>query len=181
MGKKTISAGQVVANAQGLAHGDNQFDGYCAAYSQEAILGRSGLYDDAAQWQEVSRQKGWLNTTKQAPAGVPVFFNTSNPAKHVAISAGNGYVYSTGINGKIKKVKQSYFGNSYAGWTSGIGGRRGVSAKFIDYKDTGSKGAIISQANVSRGSSNGFKAGAVGSSPKLPGNIAAESFIPKVF
>lgn len=153
---RTINSADVLARTKNLAKGNEQYDEMCAQFTQLAVLGRDAMYADAKQWQDISRQRGALNTTKQAPAGVPVFFNTSNPHKHVAVSAGGGYVYSTGIGGKIKKVPQSYFGNTYAGWTSAIGGRNGAKLQYINYKKTGTP------AKVSKGSSSAFTSGALG-------------------
>jgi hypothetical protein len=178
MGNKAINAVDVLGRVQGLQQGNNQFDGYCDQFAESAVAGRIGIYGDAKEYQDWARKQKALNTTTYAPAGVPVFFNTSNPHKHVAVSAGSGYVYSTGIGGKIKKVKQDYFGG-YAGWTSAIKGK-GNSVDYIDYKSTGAKGALIPAASVSRGSAAGFAEGAVGSGVKLPTNIGADSYIPRV-
>jgi hypothetical protein len=149
---RTISYRDVVSRAEHLSHGDNQFHKYCDQYSENAVTGHGGIYDTAKQWQDQARNKGWLNTKKQAPAGVPVFFNTSNPDRHVAISAGNGMIWSTDGNGqRIGKVPQGNFGG-YAGWTSAVGGRHGYPVQFINYDKSSAppiKRGIVSMGNPS--------------------------------
>jgi hypothetical protein len=145
----TINANQVLSRAQHLAHGDNQFSEYCDQYVENAITGHGGIYDTAKQWQDQARSKGWLNSTKQAPAGVPVFFNTSNPDRHVAISAGNGMIWSTDAQGtRIGKVPQSRFGG-YAGWTSAVGGRHGYPMQFVNYNKGASTAPIKASPKIS--------------------------------
>ena len=62
--------------------------------------------------------------TSIPPAGAAVYWGTSNPAGHVALSAGNGYVYTTDFcsAGKVCKVPISQvtqgWGATYLGWSS---------------------------------------------------------------
>jgi hypothetical protein len=147
---RTINAGDVLRRAEHLSHGGNQFSKYCAQYAENAVTGGAGLYNRALDWQNEARKLDALNTTKQAPAGVPVFFNTSNPAKHVAISAGNGMIWSTdGAGNRIAKVPQSRFGG-YAGWTSMVGGRG--ERQYINYSKDGLKalGSAVASGTSSR-------------------------------
>lgn len=63
------------------------------------------------------------------PAGVPVWW-TNGGAGHVALSAGNGFCYSTDIlrEGKVDKVRIGFiterWGQHYRGWSEDINGVR---------------------------------------------------------
>lgn len=77
---------------------------------------------------------GWSNAKKRTstsdansiPAGVPVWFRTSTSNWHVALSAGNGYCYSTDVGGSGKvgyigiNALCKAWGISLLGWSADI-------------------------------------------------------------
>jgi hypothetical protein len=125
-------------------HDDHvDYAGHCDRYSEFSVLGHGGVYDTAKDWQNYARQQKHLYTTAP-PAGVPVFYNTSNPARHVTISAGGGYVWTTGNSGeRIKKVRydQVYGGAPYAGWSDVVQGSKGAKEPTYIQYDTKTVGS----------------------------------------
>lgn len=79
-----------------------------------------------ASWNEVPKGAQYTGTP---PAGVPVFFSTGHPAGHVALSAGDGAVWTTdlapdgsSVPGQVRLVTiadiQKHWGATYLGWTN---------------------------------------------------------------
>ena len=96
-------------------NGRTDYEGLCEKAVENAF-GTSGRYATArANWNARSQQQPYTS----APRGSLVFYNTSS-AGHVAISLGNGKVYSTSAGGRIGIVSISYFQNplgwAYAPW-----------------------------------------------------------------
>ncbi|WP_430791584.1 NlpC/P60 family protein, partial [Actinoplanes sp. G11-F43] len=91
-------------------NGRTDLEGKCELAVENAF-GTSGRYATArANWNARSQQQTYTN----APRGSLVFYNTS-AAGHVAISLGNGRVYSTSAGGRVGIVSISYFQNPL-GW-----------------------------------------------------------------
>lgn len=92
-------------------------------------LGMAPKYGTAqAEWDAAlaqSKHTFWI-----PPVGVPVHFRTSNSAGHVALSAGDGYIYSTDYPhaGDVSKVLikelESAWGATYEGWLDECEGHR---------------------------------------------------------
>jgi hypothetical protein len=133
---------QVVANADPTGknfkvHDTNNtepnYSGHCQRYGEYSVLGHGGVYGGAIDWEKYSQdQKHFF--TGDAPAGVPVFYDTKNPNRHVTISAGNGYVWTTGENGApITKVKASDLYGGPAGWSDIVQGKAGGDPEYIKY------------------------------------------------
>lgn len=65
--------------------------------------------------------KGLISTSKQIPAGALVYFNSSDPAGHIAIYAGNGQAFSNDYvrPGCIDLTPMSRMGGNgkYLGWS----------------------------------------------------------------
>jgi len=96
--------------------GRTNYEGKCELAVENAF-GTSGRYATArANWNARSQQQPYTS----APRGSLVFYNTS-AAGHVAISLGNGKVYSSSaVGGRIGIVPITYFQNplgwGYAAW-----------------------------------------------------------------
>lgn len=76
-----------------------------------------------SSWIEAGGSKGVNTHTKlAAPANVPVYYKGSNPAGHIALSAGHGMVWSSDIirDGKIDLTSSQHieakWGMKYLGW-----------------------------------------------------------------
>jgi hypothetical protein len=93
-------------------NGRTNLEGKCELAVENAF-GTSGRYTTArANWNARAQQQPYTS----APRGSLVFYNTS-AAGHVAISLGNGKVYSTSAGGRIGIVGISYFQNPL-GWAN---------------------------------------------------------------
>ena len=95
--------------------GRTNYEGRCELAVENAF-GTSGRYATArANWNDRSQQQQYTD----APRGTLVFYNTSS-AGHVAISLGNGRIYSSSAGGRIGIEPISYFPNplgwAYAPW-----------------------------------------------------------------
>lgn len=132
--------------------------GMCAQFVQESILGgKSGNYDDAKEFYNWAKDKKWLKTSAP-PAGVPVFYK-GREFGHTAISAGNGYVYTTDAQGnKVGKVPyDKVWGGTgsgeYLGWTGNIRTDRKGGFTHINYdplSDYASPGGTVTSVNSAK-------------------------------
>jgi len=140
---KTITARAAHANGQSHDHG------LCQTFGESSILGHTGVYNTAKEYNDWAKKQGssHYNTDTPPPAGVPVFYagNADTQQGHVAVSAGGGYVYSTDANGdRVGKVRYDQLwggkgSGKYLGWSDAIQGKRGGSAQYIKY-DTSTVG-----------------------------------------
>lgn len=97
---------------------------YCLIFARSAF-GVAAQYPDAATaWSQAAFKHGTAGTP---PAAVPVWWTGGTHGYgHVAVSAGNGYCYSTDIlrHGKVDKVPITRinlsWGLTYKGWTEDI-------------------------------------------------------------
>lgn len=124
-----------------LQVGSDEFTEHCDKYVENSILGHTGVYDSAKQYYNWAKNRNWVKTTVP-PAGVAVFYagNADNGYGHVALSAGNGYVYSTDVNGnntgqvRYDKLWGGTGSGEYLGWTSAIKTKRnGGDVAYVDY------------------------------------------------
>lgn len=106
------------------ASASRNWTGYCLIFVR-TTLGVSSRYPSAENAYWNSRYK--MGTSHTAPAGVPIWW-TNGRYGHVALSAGDGYCWSTDIlrTGKVDKVSIDYitrsWGQTYRGWTRDING-----------------------------------------------------------
>jgi len=123
--------------------GNTNRSNWCAQWVQESLLGgKSGNYDNATQWYNESAKKNWLKTTAP-PAGVPVFYagNATTGDGHVAISAGNGFVYTTDATGtgtatgkvRYDKLWGGTGSGKYLGWTGNVRTNRDGGYAHVNY------------------------------------------------
>jgi hypothetical protein len=116
--------------------------GHCGRYGEFSVLNHGGVYDGAVNWKDYAKEQNRLHSGS-APAGTAVFYDTDSPYEHVTISAGNGYVWTTGGQGQpIRKVKANevYGGAKPFGWTDVVQGSKGGDPTYIQY-DTTTAGA----------------------------------------
>jgi hypothetical protein len=116
--------------------------GHCGRYGEFSVLNHGGVYDGAVNWKDYAKEQNRLYSGS-APAGTAVFYDTDSPYEHVTISAGNGYVWTTGgRNQPIRKVKANevYGGAKPFGWTDVVQGSKGGDPTYIQY-DTTTAGA----------------------------------------
>jgi hypothetical protein len=116
--------------------------GHCGRYGEFSVLNHGGVYDGAINWKDYAKEQNRLYPGS-APAGTAVFYDTDSPYEHVTISAGNGYVWTTGQEGQpIRKVKANevYDGAKPFGWTDVVQGKKGGDPTYIQY-DTTTAGA----------------------------------------
>lgn len=109
------------------------------------------------------------NTDPSPPVGVPVFFSTSNPAGHVALSAGDGYVWSTDIGpqgnapGQVRLVSiqtiESTWGAQYLGWADELNDRPIDASTGTPVSEQSSASSVTDKL----GGAAGAVSGAVGS------------------
>jgi cell wall-associated NlpC family hydrolase len=96
-------------------NGRTDYEGKCELAVENAF-GTSGKYRTArANWNDRVQQQPYTS----APRGSLVFYNTSADG-HVAISIGNGKIYSSSVGGRLGIASISYFPNplgwAYAPW-----------------------------------------------------------------
>jgi len=124
-----------------LQVGSDEFSRYCQKYVENSILDHGGVYDSASDYLNWAKDRNAVKMTAP-PAGVPVFYagSANNDYGHVAISAGDGYIYSTDAQGhNTGKVKYDELwggtgSGKYLGWTSVIRNNRdGGDVSYIDY------------------------------------------------
>lgn len=108
-----------------LAWGKNQVGNYgwrrkCLGFVRQCWgIAASGI-DDAADGYALTKYR---HTDKTPPPGAPVWFDGPTVQDHVALSVGNGYVYSNDViePGRIDKVKINTildrWNCSYRGWS----------------------------------------------------------------
>jgi hypothetical protein len=175
---ETLDPSNAVAFAE--KHGGHyDYDGYCSRFTENALTGHGGVYDSAKDWYNASVKNKVVNTTKLPPAGAAVFYQGDPENGHVAVSAGGGYVWSTGVKGKVQKVRydQLWGGNgsgTYLGWTSKVGGKY-VGVDRSNLKPLGSpistpKVDPVTRARAVKTSSRaqGFSDAAAASSASMP-------------
>ena len=88
-------------------------DGHCEL-AVETSFGRIGAFPSATATYLYAKNKGYLRTSGTPPKGASVFYNTS-AAGHIALSTGDGHVWSTSVGHGIGNVGYTYFQN-YRGW-----------------------------------------------------------------
>ena len=88
-------------------------NGHCEV-AVETSFGRIGAFPTATATYTYAKNKGYLRTTGTPPKGASVFYNTSADG-HIALSTGDGNVWSTSVGAGIGKVRYTYFQN-YRGW-----------------------------------------------------------------
>ena len=112
--------------------GTKAYNDMCQKFVENAY-GRSGVYSSAKAAYNDAAKKGTLQTGTLPPAGAAVYFQGNKKYGHVAISAGNGYMISSGIGGKVQKVKINDLSKmwgakgSYLGWSDPSGSLKGGS------------------------------------------------------
>jgi hypothetical protein len=144
--------------------GKNDYDHYCERFFENAY-GKTGNYASARDYYNSAAKSNTLQTGTIPPAGAAVFFRGNPQFGHIALSAGNGYVISSGIGGKVEKVKISDMGKlwgaegAYTGWADPVGGLKGT-GKYVASADTGSTGSTGSTGGTRRSMFNLGNAGA---------------------
>jgi len=138
------------AHWNGLPH-DSEM---CDAYTQESILGHSGVYGSAKEHYNTVLKRGTVYTSAP-PAGVSVFYKGSEFG-HAAVSAGGGYVYSTDINGNrigkvpYNKVWGGHGAGQFLGWSPDIQTRKGGGWTHVNYdRSTVGKAPRVAVATAS--------------------------------
>lgn len=125
--------------------------GLCLKFARMAAGGPGGQYDANAGW-AAARYKHRGDRT--APRGSIVWYAGGNHG-HVAVSAGNGDIYSTDIvtRGQVDQVPlgrpESKWGQTYRGWTEDVNGVH-IAGLGRPVADTGSGGtsAVTSRTNI---------------------------------
>ena len=156
-----------VYDAQGKHHG------YCEKFFEHAY-GKSGLYGSARDNYTASVKNKSVQNGTLPPAGAAVYFSGNPKYGHVTLSAGNGYVYSNSIGGKVAKIKISDLSKKW-----------GSEGKYLGWSDpmkAGLKGGAAWSPTTS-GSSVGASSGTTSTASRQfsGGNITSSVGIPKVF
>lgn len=105
----TAGKGYDVAGALKFAEehvGTNAYDHMCEK-SVENAYGKTGVFPSARDAYLTASHSGSLRNDPVPPAGAMVYLKGNKTYGHVALSAGDGYIYSSGIGGKYEKVKLS--------------------------------------------------------------------------
>ena len=159
-----------VYDAQGKHHG------YCEKFFENAY-GKSGVYGSAKQNYTSAVKNKSIQSGTLPPAGAAVYFSGNPQNGHVTLSAGNGYVYSNSINGKVSKLKISDLSKKW-----------GAEGKYLGWSDpmkAGLKGGA--SWSPTSGSSSSGAAGAAGATSGVVsrqftgGNLTSSVGIPRVF
>lgn len=94
---------------------------WCLAFVAKAYGHQFAGYPTARAMYEDMKSRGLIHHTKKIPAGSLVFFDSSDPADHVALAAGNGEAFSNDYirSGCIDLTPMSKFGGAgkYLGWS----------------------------------------------------------------
>jgi hypothetical protein len=121
----SVSSITAVNNALAeVAHATQDWTGYCLKFVRIQLGIGASAPSAIKAWQNARNRK----VTGVPPAGVPVFWRGGQYG-HVALSAGNGYCYSTDVvrRGKVDKVLiteiNRRWGYTYLGWTTDLNGR----------------------------------------------------------
>jgi hypothetical protein len=129
------TASQVAAWAK--SHADRRTGGWvglCLKFSRMAAGAPGGVYDAHTGWARAR----YRHTKGTPPRGAIVWWHGGKHG-HVAVSAGNGYVYSTDVvvHGQVRRCKISLirqrWGQRYMGWSEDVNGVRiaGLSPKSV--------------------------------------------------
>jgi len=86
--------------------GKAAYDQMCERFIENAY-GTQHNYGSAKANYTNAEKLGLLRNDATPPGGAIVYLQGNEKHGHAAISAGNGYIYSTGINGKVERVKLS--------------------------------------------------------------------------
>lgn len=114
------------ATAQILAPSKN-WRGLCQQFTRLALGVGGGFPSAIAAWRGVAKRD--RNPSRTPPAGVPVYWKGGKYG-HAALSAGDGYVYSTDIKrrGKVDRVPLAWIEQrwhyEYLGWARTCNGVR---------------------------------------------------------
>lgn len=118
---------EAIANARTEADtASRNWAGYCLMFVR-TTLGVGRRYNSAIEAWNAAKVKH--RNDDNPPAGVPVFWRIGKFG-HIALSDGDGYVWSTDIKrrGKVDRVKLSYvherWGADYLGWTEDVNDKR---------------------------------------------------------
>lgn len=101
--------------------------GRCQEFTRRSLGIGGGFPSALAAWRGVAKQD--RDPSRTPPPGVPVYWSGGRYG-HAALSAGDGYVYSTDIKrrGKVDKVPlaliEQRWGYRYLGWARTINGVR---------------------------------------------------------
>jgi hypothetical protein len=183
-----LDPGKAVSFAE--QHGGHyDYNGYCDQFTENALTGRGGIYGSAKDYYNSSVKHNAVNTTKLPPAGAAVFYQGSPDNGHVAVSAGGGYVWSTGVGGKVEKVPYDKLwggtgSGKYLGWTSRIGGKY-VKVDRSNLKPLGSPIAAAGpipkpSAGPAVPAKGGSRVGSFARSASMPGAASTSSIVPGV-
>jgi hypothetical protein len=93
--------------------GHTDWNNQCELFVERAY-GTSGRFPTAKDDYYWQKNNGFLHTTGTAPAGALVFFKSTTPAQHVALSIGDGLAISTGPKVYILKISDR---KDYLGWS----------------------------------------------------------------
>lgn len=156
-GTKVGSASQAVAFAQAqVDHPSQDWYEKCQSFVRQALGFSQGTAPTAqAAWNDTESTGGTVHKGDyNPPAGVPVYWSGGSSGNgHVALSAGQGYVYSTDINGRgtvalvpIMSIQQKW-GLNYLGWAETEAG----SGKLYGGSSGGTSGFGGSIPNVGGG------------------------------
>lgn len=104
------------------------FKGLCLQFTR-MCYGVGAYYPSAKAAWDGAKYKHRTSNANSIPAGVPVYWATSSRYDHVAISAGNGYCYSTDIkrSGRVDRVSINSITRAWGpllGWTEDLNGVR---------------------------------------------------------
>ena len=93
-----------------------------------SCYGVAAKWPNAKQGWENAKQRTSTSNAASIPRGVPVWFKTKTVNWHVAISAGNGYCYSTDVGGSGKvgyigiNALCKAWGITLLGWSADVNG-----------------------------------------------------------
>lgn len=118
----------VVWAVRQILHPAKDWTNRCQEFTRRALGVGGGAPSAIAAWRAVAKRD--RHPSRTPPAGVPVYWSGGKYG-HAALSAGDGYVYSTDIKrrGKVDKVplaliEQRWKGYRYLGWARTINGVR---------------------------------------------------------
>ena len=117
----TIRSGRAAIEwAMGYLGRGAYYDGLCLGFVDDSYAVTSGRVDTAiAQWYRAVDHGKAHPHDRHPPIGAQVFWWSGNPAKHIALYAGNGMVISTGVDGDRVGMRPMEYLDSYGpylGW-----------------------------------------------------------------
>lgn len=102
----------------------------CQKFVRTSLGAPGGAASAKAAWQGLRDEQKRGPGNRKPPRGVPVYFRLDTPYWHAALSAGNGYIWSTDVirTGRVDKVSITYLERrwdaEYLGWATHVNGVR---------------------------------------------------------